>query len=116
MKKGRTGKWGNIHPTLEIEMSIVKGPIREGGMREEGRTILEGRENLDDKGVRGCGGGNGGGEGEVKCIDNDRVRNNGGRVVVGGHINIILAEKDISRAHLRARGNYPFNVEILEKK
>ena len=40
VEKGGAGRQGNIHMTLKIEMTIVEGPIREGGAREERETIL----------------------------------------------------------------------------
>ena len=96
-------------------MSIAEGPVQKREMRKEGRIILEGRKNAKDKGIRGYGGGNRLGEGKVKCIDNDQVGNDGGEVVIRRHINIIFTGKGIGGAHLRAKSNYPFNVEVLEK-
>ena len=56
------------------------------------------------------------GEGEVKSIDDNRVRDNGGRVIVKRCINIILARKSVCKAHLRTWGDDPFNVEVLKKE
>ena len=56
------------------------------------------------------------GESEVKSIDDNRVRDNGGHVIVRRCINIIFARKSICRAHLRTWGDNPFNVEVLEKE
>ena len=100
---------------FEIKMSIVKGPVQEGGTREKGRTILKGRENANDERIGGHGGENRLGEGEVKHVDNNWVGNDGEEVVIQRCINIILMGEGIGGAYQRAESNYPFNVEVLEK-
>ena len=55
-------------------------------------------------------------EGKVKSIDDNRVRDNGGCVIVRRCINIIFARKSICRAHLRTWGDNPFDMEVLEKE
>ena len=109
------GKRGNVHVTLEIGMSTVKGPIREGGVREERRTFLEGRENTNDEGIGWCGGGDRLGKSKIESIDNDQVRNNGGSMVIGRCINIIFAGEGVGRAHLRTWDDHPFDVKVLKE-
>ena len=55
MKKSRAGQWGNIHVVVKVKMSIIKQPVREGGMSEQGGAILHSCESLVDKGVQGRG-------------------------------------------------------------
>ena len=71
---------------------------------------------MDDKGIRGSGGGDRLGNGEVKRIDDNRIRGNRGGKVVRRSINIIFVGKSIGGAHLRTGSNNPFNVEILEEE
>ena len=33
---------GNIHATTKIEASVVKEPVREGGMSEQEGTLIQG--------------------------------------------------------------------------
>ena len=90
VEKEGVGRWGNIYMTLKIEMAIVKGPVREEGVREKGGTILQGRENMDDKRIGGCGSRDGLRKGEVEGIDNNQVRDNGRRVVIRRGVNVIF--------------------------
>ena len=55
MKKSRAGRWGNIHAVAKVKMSIIKQPVREGGMSEQGGAVLHSCESFVDKGVRGRG-------------------------------------------------------------
>ena len=71
---------------------------------------------MKDQWIRGGGLCNGLGEGKVKSIDDNRVRDNGGHMIVRRYINIIFVRKSVCRAHLRTWGDNPFNVEVLEKE
>ena len=70
---------------------------------------------MDDKGIRRCGGRDGLGEGKIKGVDDDWVRDNGREMIIGQYINIILAREGIGGAHLRARSDHPFDVKVLKK-
>ena len=55
-------------------------------------------------------------EGEVKGIDDHRIREDGSVCVVGSGIQVIFLRKGISWSHLCSWGNLPDNVKILEKE
>ena len=55
-------------------------------------------------------------EGEVKGIDDHRVREDGSVCVISSGIQVIFSRKGICRSHLCSRGNLPDNVKILEKE
>ena len=63
-------------------MSIVKQPIREASMGEQGRAIIQGCESFEDKGVRGRGGLDVAGQGEIKGINNHRVWEDGSVCII----------------------------------
>ena len=46
MQEGRSGGQENKHPTFKVQMAIVIVPVREGGAREEGGTLLKSGENM----------------------------------------------------------------------
>ena len=71
---------------------------------------------MKDKGVRRGGFGDGRRKFKVEDIDDDRVRNNGGVSIVEGGVLGIFARESIHGAHMRSRGDHPFNVKVLEKK
>ena len=41
MEERRMDRGGNMHVIMKIKMSIVKGPIREGGTSEQGGTLIQ---------------------------------------------------------------------------
>ena len=82
---------GNIHSTLEVEMCIVKMPVREGGARKQWRAILQGRDDAENERIRRGGVGNGLGKGKIESIDDNGFRDNGEGMIIGGDVKIILA-------------------------
>ena len=96
-------------------MSIVKMPVREGGVQKQWRAILQGRDDAENKRIKKGGIGDGLGKGEIKSINDDGFGDNRGGMIIRGGVKIILAQESVSRAHLRARGNNPFNVEVLKE-
>ena len=46
MQEGRSGGWGDKHPTFKVQMAIVVVPVREGGAREEGGAFFKSSENI----------------------------------------------------------------------
>ena len=113
MEESRSGGWGHEHPTLEVQMTIVIVPVGESGAKEEGSAILQSSEDAQNKGVRrgrlhdGCG------EDEVEGVNDDRIRNNRGVLVVESGILDIFSREGISRAHLSSGSDYSFDVEVL---
>ena len=116
VKQGQARGRRNEHMTFEVEMAIVKRPVREGRAGEQGGAFLQSEENTKDKGVGRGGFSNGRREFKVESIDDDGVRNNGGIGIVKGGVLGIFARKSICRTHARTRGDYPFNVKVLEKE
>ena len=55
-------------------------------------------------------------EGEIKGIDDHRVRDDGGVCIVSSGIQAILSRKSIHGSHLYSRGHFPDNVKVLEKE
>ena len=116
MEESRSGGRGHEHPTLEVQMTIVVVPVGESGAKEEGSAILQSSEDVQNKGVRrgrlrdGCG------EGEVEGINDDRIRDNRGVLVVESGILGIFSREGISRAHLSPGSDYPFDVEVLQEE
>ena len=45
MQECGSGGWGNEHPTLKVQMTIVIVPVRESGAREEGGAVLQSGKN-----------------------------------------------------------------------
>ena len=56
------------------------------------------------------------GEGKVEGINNDRVGDNRGVLVVEDGILGVFAREGVSRAHLSTRSDNPFNVEVLQEE
>ena len=50
--KGVAGRWWHIHPSLKVEVTILKGPVSEGRAREQRGAILHSLDCLQNKGVR----------------------------------------------------------------
>ena len=55
-------------------------------------------------------------EGEIKGIDDHRIRDDRGVCIVSSGIQVILSRESVHRSHLHSRGHFPDNVEILEKE
>ena len=55
-------------------------------------------------------------EGEIKGIDDHRIRDDGGICVVSSGIQVILLRESICGPHLHTKGYPPDNVEILEEE
>ena len=55
VEESGAGRGRNIHAIAKIKMSIVKQPIREAGMSEQGGTFVQSCQDLEDKGIRGRG-------------------------------------------------------------
>ena len=70
---GASGR-GNEHTITEIKMSVVERPVRERGMSEQGRALVQSSECFKYKGIRGGGGFNVMSEREVKRVDDHGFR------------------------------------------
>ena len=40
MEEGRAGRGRNIHPVVKVKMTIIKCPVREGGMSEQRGPLI----------------------------------------------------------------------------
>ena len=56
MKEGRASSGGNIQSLAEIEMAIVKQPVRKSGSSEQRRSLIQGCKGFQNKEIRGGGG------------------------------------------------------------
>ena len=54
-------------------------------------------------------------KGEIKSIDDNGFRDNGGGMIIRGGVKIILVCESVGRAYLRIRDNNPFNVKVLKE-
>ena len=116
MKQGRTGQGGYEHTIVKIEMSIIKGLVREGAACEQGRSVIQCCKHLEHKGVGGRGGFDLVGQYEVKGVDNHGVRKDGSSSIVCHGVKMIPSRESISRSHVSARGDFPDDIKILKKK
>ena len=55
MQQGQARSRWDLHPTTEIQVAIVKGPILESRAREQGRSVCEVGDSLEDQRIRGRG-------------------------------------------------------------
>ena len=97
-------------------MAVVKRPVGEGGVGEQGGAFFQSRENTKDERVRRSRLGDGRRKFKVESIDNDRVRENGDVGIVEGGVLGIFARESVCRAHTRTQDDHPFNVKVLEKE
>ena len=51
VEQGRVSRGGYEHMIVEVEMSVIKRPVREGGASEQGGTFVQGGECLKYKGI-----------------------------------------------------------------
>ena len=72
-------------------MSIVKMPVREGGVQKQWRAILQGRDDAENERIKRGGIGDGLGKGEIKSIDDDGFGDNGEGMIIREGVKIILA-------------------------
>ena len=97
-------------------MTIVKQPVHKSGSSEQGRTLIQCCKGPENKGVGGGGRLDVTREGEVKGIDDHRIREDGSVCIIGSGIQVILLRKGISGSHLCSQGNFPDDVKILKKE
>ena len=100
----------------EIKMSVIKRPVQEGGMSEQGRALIQCGECFEHKWVRGGGGLDVAGQCEIKGVDNHRVRKDRSISVVCRGVEMILAKESVGRSHASARGDCPNDIKVLKKK
>ena len=101
---------------MEIKVSIVKGPIREGGMSEQGGALSQSCQGSGDGGIRSRGVLDVMGWDEIEGIDNYRVWNNGGMCVILSGVDVVLVKESIGRSHLCPRSNLLDNVKVLKEE
>ena len=111
-ERGPSGRW-YIHPTFIVEVSIVESPVGERGMWEERGIIGQVLNGLKYEGIRGRRRLDVSGEGEIEGVDNCRLGNNGGVVIIGGGINLSIAGKGVSGSEFSTREDLPNDIEVL---
>ena len=116
MKQGRTGQGGYEHTIVKIEMSIIKGLVREGAACEQGRSVIQCCKHLEHKGVGGRGGFDLVGQYEVKGVDNHGVRKDGSISIVHCGVKMVPLRESVSQSHMCSRSDFPNNIEVLKKK
>ena len=116
MQQGRARHRWDIHSTTEIQVAVVKGPILEGGVREQGRSICEVGNGTENQGVRGGGGFDMASKSEVECLDDYWVRDDRGIDIIRGSVNGVSMGEGIGGGHLGTRENLPDNIKVLEKE
>ena len=55
-------------------------------------------------------------KGKVECLDDYRVGNDGGVVIIGGGVNGISTGEGIGGGHLGTRKDFPDDIKVLEEK
>ena len=102
-----------IHSSFKVEAAILKGPVSEGRVREQGGAILYGLNCLQNKGVRRGRGFDMACEGEVKSLDDQWVWDNGDINVVISGVNEVFLRKGISGRHPCTQCDLPADIKIL---
>ena len=97
-------------------MSVVEGPVRERGMSEQGRALVQSSECFKDKGIRGGGGLNVTGEHEIKRVDDHGFQQDGSVSVVSHGVQVISPGESISGSHVSPRGDLPDEIKVLKKE
>ena len=85
-------------------------------MGEQGRALIQGCESFEDKGVRGGGGLDMAGQGEIEGVNDHRVWEDGSVCIILSGVQVILMREGISGSHLCPRGDLPDNVKVLEEE
>ena len=111
--EGAVGCWWYIHSSFKVEAAILKGPVSEGRVREQGGAILYGLNCLQNKGVRRGRGFDMACEGEVKSLNDQWVWDNGNINVVISGVNEVFLRKGISGRHPCTQCDLPADIKIL---
>ena len=91
MEEGKLCGRRNKHTIAEVKVAIVEQPVRKGGACEQGRSIIQGCESLEDKRVRGQGGLYVVCQSEIQGIDDHGVREDGSMSVVCSGVVVVLS-------------------------
>ena len=110
---GLSFMWGNIHATLEVQMAICHVPIVHRGAGEQGRTILQVFQDSEYKGVGFGGGPNLSSKGQIKGLDNDRLRADRHFLIVKSGVYLVPSGQRICQGHFGSRGHLPLDVKVL---
>ena len=97
-------------------MSIIEGPVREGGASEQRRALVQGSECLKHKGIRNRGGLDVAGQCEVEGINDHGVRKNGSVSIVPSCVKMVPPRESIGRSHMGSRSDLPDKIEVLKKE
>ena len=96
-------------------MSIIKGPVGEGGMSEQGGSLIQSGKCLKHKGIRGGRGFDVTGEHEVERVDDHGIRKDRSISIVPCGIEVIPPGESISGSHVSPWGNFPNDIKVLKK-
>ena len=113
MKERGSSRWWHVHPTLVVEVSIVESPVGERGVWEERGIIGQILNGTKYERIRRRGRADVFSEGEVESIDHGRFGNNGGVVVIGRSINLVIVGEGVSGSEFSTREDLPNDVEVL---
>ena len=102
-----------IHSSLKVEAAILKGPISEGRTREQRGAILHSLDCFQNKGVGRGRGFDMACKGEVKCLDNHWIRDNGDINIVISSVDEVFSRNGVSGCHLCPRCDLPVDIEVL---
>ena len=94
-------------------MSIVKSPVGEGGTGKERGIIRQILNSMKDKGVGRRGQLDVPGEGKVEGVNNCRVGDDSGIVIIRGSVYLVVAGESISGCKFCTRKNLPNDIEVL---
>ena len=111
--KGVVSHQWYIHSFLKVEAAILKGPISKGRTREQRGAILHSLDCFQNKGVGRGRGFDMACKGEVKCLDNHWIRDNGDINIVISSVDEVFSRNGVSGCHLCPRCDLPVDIEVL---
>ena len=97
-------------------MSVIKGPVGEGGASEQGGSLVQSGKCLKHKGIRGGRGFDVSGEHEVQRVDDHGIRKDGSISIVPSGVKVIPPGESISGSHVGPRGDFPDEIKVLKKE
>ena len=116
VEQGRVSRGRYEHLIAEVKMSIIKGPVGEGGTSEQGGSLVQSGKCLKHKGIRGRRGFDVTGKREVKRVDDHGIRKDRSISIVSSGIEVIPPGESISRSHVSPWGNLPDKIKVLKKE
>ena len=111
-ERGTGGRW-YIHPTLVVEVSVVKNPVSEGRTWKKGCIIRQVLNGTKYKGVSGGRRLNVAGEGEIEGVNYGGFGDNGGVIIVEGSVDLVIVRESVGRSKFSARKDFPDDVKVL---